>query len=143
MTDEIIQMIQQILDYSDEQKVDLGKESLGRFLNGLMQGGIEEKDLPQFIVAFTRLFVSADRKCSQKEFEFFTNVTGIKMSYQDFYEMSNGGASPEYVKGLLEWVSKLNKDDRIALILYGVALLSSDNVVEQKELVLIDQILSC
>ena len=142
MTEEVKQMIQQILDSSDEDKVALGQQSLSRFLNGLKENGFNDDDLPKIIVAITRLFVSADKHCSEKEYRFFKNVTEIDISYQEFYEMTTGGADIEYVKSVLGFIVGLNKEERVAVVLFGVALLSSDNVVEYKELRLIDTIIN-
>ena len=142
MTEEVKQMIQEILDSSDEEKIALGKESLGRFLKGLSDNGVENDLLVNIICGVTRLFVSADKHCSEREYNWFKNVTEIDLSYEEFYEMTNGGTDAEFVAGMMEFIKALNKDDRIAVILYGVALLSSDNVVEYKEISLIDTIMN-
>lgn len=141
MTEEIKNTVLEILNSTDEYKVDLGKEALSRLTKGLHEGGIEDKDIGNIIIAFTRLFVSADKHCSEKEYNFFVNVTGMKITYEQFYEYTNGGADEEFVASALKFVAVLNNEDRVALIIYGVALLSSDDTVSVAEQELIDKIL--
>ena len=142
MTEEVKKIIREVLDSSDEEKVDLGKEALGRLTRGLIKGGIEEEKVPTVIIGITRLFVSADKHCSSKEYYFFNEVTELGMSYDDFYELTNGGSDEEYVNATLEFLSILREEDKLAVIIYGIALLSSDDVVKPEELSIIDRIIN-
>ena len=144
MTDEFKQKIQEILDSTDEQKVELAKGALSSMLNGLMQHGLTEEQVPGFIISFTRLFVCIDKHCSTKEFEFFKVVTGIdNMTYKDFYEMTADHYDEEFLNGILGFYHNLTPEEKSAGIYYGLAVLSSDYVINYSEISLIDFLLQC
>ena len=142
MTDEVKQEIQKILDSSDEEKANLAKGALSSMLNGLMSHGLTEEQVPGFIVSFTRLFVCIDKHCSTKEYEFFKAVSGIdKMTFKEFYEMTSDNYNEEFLNGILGYYHNLTPEEKNAGIYYGIAVLSSDNVVTYQELSLIDFLL--
>lgn len=142
MNDNLRQTLQEIVNMSDEDKVNLGKDALSRFVKGLMEGGIEKKDISDYIIALTKLFVSSDRKCSAEEYSFFRAVTGLELSSEDFYNMTNGGSDPDFIKASFKFLSILTPEDRTAAIVYGSALISCDDSVNIQEFALIDTILS-
>ena len=142
MTDEFKQTLQEIVNLSDEQKYELGKDSLNRFLNGLVKGGIAKDKLQDIIFAFVKFFVSADRSCTTGEYNFFRAVTGIDISTDDFFNLTNGGAAEDYQKAAYEFASILNHEDKVALAVFGAALLSSDDTITMEEAEMLDRLLN-
>ena len=141
MKQEIKNVLESISGLSNEEKVQLGCESVARFLQGLVKGGIKKEDAPNCLIALTKLFVSADQSCNGDEYSYFRAVTGLNLTPDQFFELTNGGRDPEFMKACFEFLNILNSDDRIAAIIYGCCLLSCDDNVNLKELDLLNQII--
>lgn len=139
----IEQVLKDTVSSSFASKVATGREALAHLINGLREGKLNDDQIASCLHAFTRLFVSADKNCSEKEYEFFKEVVGSSISYDDFYEMTNGGSAPDFVNATFEFISILNREDRISLIIFGACLVSADGVVTYPEANLVDRILSC
>lgn len=133
MAIDIDTIIDLVLETSDEYKVILGKFYLEQFIKGLEKGGLSDKEIGDMVLDFTKLLVSADQDCSEKEYTFFANVTGISMSYDDFFERTNGGKSEDFIKAMFDFVKILTREDRFSLIFFGIALLCSDDTVTVDE----------
>ena len=143
MAPEIENMIQEILDSSDEEKVDLAKRALSELIGELREGGIEDDAIKGFIIGITRLVVSADKDCTEKEYYFFKNVTEVDISYKEFYQLTDCGSEENFVKATFDVISSLSKESRCDVALYGIALLSSDDAIKLTEYSLIEKILTC
>lgn len=142
MNQEVRDTLQEIVDLSFEEKVKLGEDALSRFYSGLVRGGIPEKEVPDYIIAFTKLFVSADQNCDKAEYDFFRAVTGIELSVKEFYDLTNGGLDEEFISACLDIVRILNHEDRMAVVIYGAALLSCDDTINVMELKLFDKLIA-
>lgn len=141
MDQEFKDFLQSIVNLSEKEKVNIGVNALSKFYNGLVKGGIPENDVPTYIIALTKLFVSADQKCNRAEYDFFRAVTGLDLSADKFYDLTNGGRDPEFKKACFEFLSVLNNEDKTAAVMYGCALLSCDDTINLQEIELIQEIL--
>lgn len=139
----IEQVLKETLESSFESKVATGKEALQHLISGLRAGKLNDNQISQLLTAFTKLFVSADKDCTDKEYEFFKKVVGTNLSKQEFYDMTNYGSNSEFVDQIFGFIHILNHEDRIALIIYGACLVSADGSVTHPEASIIDRILSC
>lgn len=143
MNPAVEQTLKDVCQSSFETKVGTAKEALSRLARGLHNGGVTNDQIKSLFVLFTRLFVSGDKSCSREEYELFHSVTESDMTYDEFYEMTNGGSDAEFVEHVFDFISILNRDDRIALIIYGACLVSADGVITYPEAELVDRILEC
>lgn len=141
MNDAVLNEVEKILHLSFEEKVEIGRDSLRKLMKGLMEGGLTKEETSNVIWNLLRLFVSADKRCSNAEFELFKAITGMEISEDEFYDRTNGGADEEYIKDSLEFIDILTKDDAIAAIYFGVIVMSSDGIIAKGEYDLIDRIL--
>ena len=142
MNDELREVLQEILDLNFDEKVELGGRALAQLANNLPSYGLNDDEITAFILSTTRLFVSADLECGQSEYDFFRAVTGVNLSVEEFYDMTNQGRDEKFLEDALQVVSQLSGEDRKNMLLYGVALLSCDNVLKVDELKMIDLILN-
>ena len=142
LRDELIQMAYSITKMNDEAKRAIGISALSNLKEGLEDGGIDPGDIPGCIRMFTKLLVSADRACNEKEYVYFKEVTGIKLTYDEFFEMTNCGTDEEFIDEAFELIDILDRHDRIALVSYAAALLSYDNSFKVGEFKLLDRIMS-
>lgn len=141
MAVDIDTIVELVLETTDEYKVLLGKFYLEQFIKGLEKGGLTDKEIGNTILNFAKLLVSADQDCSEKEYNFFINVTGIDMSYEDFFNRTNNGKDQAFIKDMFDFVKILTRDDRFSLIFFGIALLSSDDTLTVDEQNLFRQII--
>ena len=141
MSEEILTTLYEIVKLPADEKIEFGKNAL-RFLNmGLKEGGILEEDLPSIVVMFAKLFVSADRNCTQEECDFFNEVTGAEYTYERFFEETNGGSDPEFVEEAFELIDLLDDLDRKNLVFFATCLLSCDKSFKVSEFKLLDRIM--
>ena len=142
MDKELKATLEKIAAGSHEQRVAFGKQYLGQFVNGLRQGKLNDEQITGCIIAFTKLFISADKSCDYEEYELFRDITGIDSDYDSFYEATNGGSNEQFVRSSLEFVSILTNEDKSALLCYAAALLGADGVVKDSELALYERVLN-
>lgn len=141
MSDDIKQLLDEILKSNPADKVKLACESLETFHSNLKRDGVSGETISKIILNLTRFFVSADSKCTSYEYSFFQAVTHIDLSEDKFYELTNGGRDPSFVKDTLEFLNGLDEETRNAAITYGIAVLSSDLNYSEAEVELIDRML--
>ena len=141
MNDEVRNMCQEILNMDENERLDIGRESLSRMVNGLKGLGLNGEETTNLILNLTKLFVSADARCSEEEYQFFVTVTGINISRDEFFEMTNYGKDADFVNGLVELMRNADPDTRTATVLFGVALMSHNGQLSSDELRLIDSLL--
>ena len=142
MNEELKDYLQSILDLSFDEKVQLGKESLAEFANGLSNYGATDEEVVAFILGFTKLFVSADLSCNREEYCFFRAVTGIEMSTDEFFDMTNHGRDESFLDAVGDALRALTYEQKRGIVIYGIALLSCDNVLKVDEIKLVEAILS-
>ncbi len=141
MNAELKEFLQSILEMSFEEKVGLGKSALAEFTHALADYGLSDNEIGASIVGFTRLFVSADYDCGREEYEFFKAVTGQYISESDFYDLTNHGRDTDFLQSAGEYLDSMTFEQRRAIVIYGVALLSCDNVLKVDEIKMIEAIL--
>lgn len=141
MNDEVKKMCQEILNMDENERLGLGNEALRRMHNGFKELGLNNSEATNLILNLTKLFVSADARCSEEEYKFFVKVTGIEISRDEFFEMTNYGKDADFANGLIELMSNADNDTRTAAVLYGIALMSHNGQLTSDELKLIDSLL--
>lgn len=142
MDKKIQESLMSIAGASHDERVKFGRQYLAQFVGGLKEGKLNDDQITKVIIAFTKLFISADKSCDYAEYELFRDITGIDSSYDEFYEATNGGSASDFVNSSLEFAKILTPDDRSALLCYGAALLGADGAMKDTELALYDRILN-
>ena len=128
---------QQILDLSDEERIGLAAQAVQQVRDAI---GVEDA-LKVFRLA-TRVFVSADKNCDRYEHELYVKATGDRLTFDQFYEMTNHGSDPRYVNDLLEFTSKIHEDYRVCFALFGCALMAHDGTLTVEEQDIFNRILA-
>lgn len=142
MTEDMKKVLEEILKASPQDKVRLAASSLDTVIDNLKKSGVPENNRNTAILNLTKLFVSADSNCSPHEWSFFKAVTGIEISYDDFYNITNGGSDPKFIADAVEFLKSLDEETRNAAITYGIAILASDLTYAETEIEIIDKLLS-
>ena len=141
MNQEVLKLLTDVVDATPEQRIKLGKDNLYNLMAGFKQYGFSEKQITIAVMNLTKLFVSADLNCSEPEYQFFCEVTGAKITRDYFFEMTNNGRDPKFVEDTLDFISHFREEEKIATLMYGVALMCSDRKVHLDEEGLVEAIL--
>lgn len=142
MTNEIREVLNDVVHASPRDKVDLACEAINKVHECLKKKGCNDDSIVGFICNLTRLFVSADLNCTDAEYSFFKAVTGAKLTPEQFYEMTNQGREESFLKDTFEIFSMLDAETKTASIIYGVAIISCDNEIDVDEVKMIDALMS-
>lgn len=126
-------IFQEFLGFSHAQRVTMGKSAAAEIVKQCADSGAEDKAIVIFLCNLTRLFVSVDRNCTQGEYELFVDVTGFDIQPQEFFNLTNNGADPEFVQYMLETVACFSEDGKKACCIFGLCICSADGEVTEAE----------
>lgn len=141
MDEKLKSMLQEILDMNHAEKVNLGRECVDQILSGMKEVGITGDDYSNFIIWIIKLFVSADKACSQEEYDLICDIYDMNISSQDFFDMTNGGADPDFINGLDEMIDSLDSKTKSAICMFGTLIMASDGTLTVAEQQLLLKIL--
>ena len=141
MTLEARAVLQTLLDTSDKDREEYGREGYYLLTMYLTQVGIKGKEFDDLIMNVTKLFVSADKSCHISELLYFEHVTNQIFEPKVFYNMTNGGADPSFVRHMLLRLFKLDRYPLEYLLRFIAGLITSDGEVTTNELKLYDTIM--
>ena len=126
-------IFQEFLGFSHSKRVEMGKAAAGEIVHQCQSAGAEDKDIVGFLCNLTKLFVSADRSCAQGEYELFFDVTGFNLEPQQFFDMTNNGASKDFINYMYETIACFPKDGKEACCVFGLCICSADGEVSEAE----------
>lgn len=124
-----------------EELVALGRNALARTMEGLEKAGHDDKEITNAVMNLTKLFISADQQFNESEYSYWRAVTGVDISPEDLYNITNGGKNEEFVQASMEFFKSLDEETRASAFMFGVAMLACDRNFDVEESELIQQIL--
>lgn len=127
------ELITKVGNMSNDDRVDLGNNCVAQLQSGLRDMGFDQGKIGFLMQNFIRLFVSADRKCSTAEYEYIKSIYNFGLSYDEFYDSTNGGADPEFIGMMDDLADSMNDDMKTALCMFGLCILVSDHKLTQEE----------
>lgn len=95
--------------------------------------GNSEDDINAFIIALIKVGVSADRTLSQEEYDLYCEATGNEISPEHFYHLSNGGADPELIEMVDNYIDNFTLDAKLAACIFILCFISSDGKITNSE----------
>lgn len=135
------ELITKVGNMSNDDRVDLGNTCVAQLQAGFKDMGFDQQKIGFLMQNYIRLFVSADRKCSAAEYEFIKSIYNFGLSYDEFYDSTNGGADPEFVELMDKLADSMDDDMKTALCMFGLCILVSDHKLTQEEFDLFVRIL--
>lgn len=123
-------------------RIGVASEAVGRIIGPLVEAGNSKDDITSFFIAITKMFVSADKSCDDDEYNLFCKATGINMSTDDFFDMTNYGSNEEFISNLLDVIHPLSPDVRQAICIYGIMLVSSNRSLSSDEIRIIERVIA-
>ena len=125
-----------------EEKVAIAKGALNKLIEFFQYANIQDEHAIGFMLDLTKLFISADVKLAQDEYDFFVAVTDVDIEPQKFYDITNGGADQEFVNKMLDLIESLPNDAREAAVTYGIMVMACDETIDYAESELIQRLIA-
>jgi hypothetical protein len=141
MTPEIRKSLQVLLDSSDAQKEDYGREGYFLLTMYLSQVGIKNKEFDDFILDVAKLVTSAGKESNERERLYFAHVTNEVYREDVFREKMSGGMEPHFVRKIFHKIRQLDKYPIEYLLQFVAGLMACDDEIGTKELRLYDALL--
>ena len=95
--------------------------------------GIADDDFVEFTIYLVRLGVSADRMLTQAEYDLWHNAFRVALSPQQFHDMTNGGAAPEFIEKMDQLVDSLDEETKKAACTIVMCFIAIDGEVTDTE----------
>lgn len=126
-------IVSEVLKLSRSERTDVCKGAVVDIVKFCDSQGLNDEQTISFLCALTKLFVSVDRSCKQAEYDLFIDVTGFKLSTDQFFEMTNYGGNREFIESVLHLVSLMSEDAKRAVAIFGLCICSADGEVTPEE----------
>ena len=138
---EFRELYQQYVNQSHEQRVSVAQRAAGNVLMALKDANVEDEITFNFLTDLIKLFVSADKNCSEEECQLFNDVMGTSLSYEQFYNLTNGGSDPAFVQTMDEIIDSLPDDVKVDVCTFGLTIIAADDTITGAEQSLFEKIL--
>ena len=93
----------------------------------------DTKTITNFIVALLKVAISADRSLTQEEYDLFCDVTGESADPDEFYEITNGGSDPRFIKIVDDEIDHFTEEAKFACCTFVLCFVSSDGKITKDE----------
>lgn len=134
MSASVKEMMKNILNLSQKEKLSLGKSSMLKIKTMLRKRGIEdEHKVNNFINNLIKLFVSADNECTKSECSYINSLLGKNYNYDDYIKMTKNGSDSEFVEKFDKLIDSLDPEEKNQICIFGLCILVSDNVLDVEE----------
>ena len=130
------QFRQEILDLSEQERVNVARNAVNK-----LGASLPREELIKLVRLLARVFVSADKNCDGYEHQIYVASTGDNMSYDEFYNTTNGGSNPERVKELLNFTAKIAEEYRASIAIFGLCLMAHDGTLTVDEQEIFEKVL--
>ena len=142
MNAQLKEIYQNYLKQSEQERIAVAQNATAAIAGFLTESGLSSKESLNFYLNIIRLFVSADRRCSQEEVDLFNKILGLSYSYEDFFNLTNGGANPEFVKVMDDIIDTMPEEPKIAVCVLGLTFLAADGELKENEIEIFEKILA-
>jgi len=125
-----------------ETRVDFARKNFGVLYAELLNEGLDMEGAIGLVNALIAVGVSADRTASMEEYELYNALFGIELTYEQFFERTNGGAAEVLVARIDQIVDHLDHEGKMAACSLALAFLSADGHVDYDEAALFERLLN-
>ena len=134
-------LYQQYVNQSHSQRVAVAQKAAASVLSALKEGGIDDDTTFNFLTNVIKLFVSADRNCTELECKLFNDVLGTSLTYEQFYNLTNGGGDPSFIQAMDELIDTLPDEVKVDVCTFGLTIIAADDTITGAEQALFEKIL--
>lgn len=132
-----IELMQQVVNLDIEEKVRLGKEFFKKTKEICVSNGLKDKEVGTFIKDLLHLFLMADNKVNDTEYELICKIVEENIDRKIFDEPFD---DIEFEEELINMIEKLSLTDKSNIFFLGVIILSFDDSITYEEIELIDNL---
>lgn len=132
-----IELMQQVVNLDIEEKVRLGKEFFKKTKEICVSNGLKDKEVGAFIKDLLHLFLMADNKVNDTEYELICKIVEENIDRKIFDEPFD---DIEFEEELINMIEKLSLTDKSNIFFLGVIILSFDDSITYEEIELIDNL---
>ena len=122
------------------QKVNRARKSIAEMSDFLIANDIGDEDRISFYLNLARLFIGADGKVSLAECELFNELFYLHLTYPDFSKLMTGN-DKEFISVMDQAIDLMDKKAKVAACEFGLAFLSVDQELSEKEKAVFEKIL--
>ncbi len=136
-------LMQDVVNLEMEERINVGRKAVSDIVKVLENRGVKNTDEQlSFLFNLIKLFVSADRNCSNDELKLINGILSTNISYDDFYDLTNNGSNPEFVENFNDLIDVLTEDEKTSIILFGLCIIAADDEITASEQKLFMRILN-
>ena len=135
------ELYREYVNHSPAQRVAVAQRAAANVLRALEEGGVEDEVKFGFLTNVVKLFVSADRNCSAEEADLFNAVMGTSLSFEQFYNLTNGGGDPKFIQTMDEIIDSLPDEVKVDVCTFGLTILCADDKITGAEQAVFEHIL--
>ncbi len=122
------EMYQEVVNMSDEEKVELGIKAAGDVIPFLSKN-FKDDDAAALYAMLIGTYVGADGSVNQSEYSYCKVVFGLDMPYDDFFNIVKESCKPEYIELIDNLIDSAPADVKSAFVILGVAIFSCDDSI--------------
>lgn len=130
---ELNKLFQQFANMEHEQRVELGRGAMEALVEDLTSHGVDKEHAFEFVHLLVTVALSADRLTAAGEYALFVDITGADISYEQFYEITNGGSNEELINGLDEFLDGMTESGKNAALTLALCFIAADDKITPEE----------
>ena len=135
------QIYNDFLALSEEKRTQVAQNSAIALVDFLIDAGLKPEERQTFLFSVLGMFIAADLRVTQAETRMFNDLLGTNLSADDLAKGFSNCVGAEYVKAMDEIVDSMPEDDKYNLCILGLAFLTADRELTQKEVDVFERIL--
>lgn len=101
---------------------------------------MDEERIREFFLDVLKLSVSGDLNFSNKEYDFYKNVLGGQLNYDQVFDRTNHGANETFILEMKKQIQSYKKDVENALYSLILHILACDGPINDQEKTLFNKI---
>lgn len=136
------EVYQQYLDMDNSSRVSIAKKCAGELISFARGRGMSDKDIVTLIVSLFKLFVSGDKHTARAEHDFFLASTGLNVSYEEFFSVTDYGANSDFVASMDNLIDSMPQDIKNQTLIFGLCILACDGKLTVSEQQLLNRLLA-
>ena len=138
----IEQIYNDILSLSEEKRTQVAQNSAIELVDFLIDAGLKPEERQTFLCSVLGMFIAADLKVTVAEAKMFNALLGTELTPDDLAKGFSNCVGAEYVKAMDEIIDTMPEDAKYNLCVLGLAFLTADKELTQKEVDVFEKILA-
>ena len=135
------QIYNDFLALPEEKRTQVAQNSAIAVIDFLIEAGFKPEERQTFLCSVLGMFIAADLRVTVAEAKMFNFLLGTELTPDDLAKGFSNCVGAEYVKAMDEIIDSMPEDDKYNLCILGLAFLTADRELTQKEVDVFEKIL--